>query len=393
MDKVSLYGLEKDGSIKVWSIFTTSNTDGTASVTVQHGKEGGKIQEKTTAIPVGKQNRTAYEQAVNEANGKIKKNVDKGYRYSKAELQNLPTLAMLAGDYRKISHRIDYSLGVDTSFKMDGVRCIAKCTAIGVVTLESRTGQPYFLPHITAELAWYMNEGEEWDGEIYKHGYMLQDITSAVKRTDTQKEIDICQHKVDTAVGDEAIQEAYSALGSAKSIHKLRPQLEFIMFDVISDAPWFTRKEDLKIASMRMRLNQYVRVLEYVTVYSEEEMKEQHRAAVMAGYEGIMLRNKCGYYESGKRSADLQKYKEFMDSEFYIYDVVADKDGLGVFVVMNTFNTNFFTVIMGTHAERLYQLNHKDEFIGKLLTVKYQSLYKGTLIPQFPCGLNIRDYE
>ena len=393
----TLYGLEKDGTIKVWTIAATDWLDGTASITVTHGQENGKMQVKNTVITEGKQKRTVFEQAVSEAQGKLKKQIDKGYRETKEELNDLPLLAMLAGDYHKIGHRVKWEDGVDLSDKLDGVRCLAKCTSIGVVKLESRTGQEYILPHITTELAWYMNAGDVLDGEIYLHGYALQEITSAVKRTDTQEEIDTCKRKLYKVLASGcsvSIGESTGELEAAEIIQELRPKLQFVVFDLPSDKPWHERVEALKdYEKSRFADPVFVKVLPYKRVYSEEAMKELHKDAVARGFEGIMMRNRMGMYESGKRSADLQKYKEFMDAEFYIIDIIPDKDGLGVFVVKNIYADNIFTVIMGSHAERAYQLRNKKEFIAFPLTVKFQTLYKKTLIPQFPVGVCLRNYE
>lgn len=397
MLKKTLYGLEKDGTIKIWEVLTTDCHDGTSVLTVIHGQEGGKMQDKHTVIAEGKQKRTVSEQAISEAQGKIKKQIDKGYRETKEELKELPLLAMLAGDFHKIGHRIDWANGVDLSDKLDGVRCVAKCPSIGVITLESRTGQPYVLPHITRELMWYMNPGDVLDGEIYLHGYALQEITSAVKRTDTQKEIDACRKKLEKVRqnGLENCDELLAEFEEACLIHELRPKLEFIIFDIPSSKAWFERLEELEqFNADRLAGHQdKVFALNYDRVFSEGQMKAAHKKCVAHGFEGVMMRNRYGLYESGKRSADLQKYKEFMDAEFEILDVVADKDGLGVFVVKNIYADNTFTVTLGSHVERAYQLAHKEEFIGKPLTVKFQSLYKGTLIPQFPTGVAVRDYE
>jgi DNA ligase-1 len=389
-----LFGLEKDGKIKVWEISTTET-----SIVVRHGQEDGKMQEKTTVIKEGKQKRSIPEQAVSEAEGKIKKQIDKGYRYTKEELAELPLLAMLAGDYHKIGHRINWQQGVDLSDKLDGVRCLAKCISLDVVTLESRTGQEYILPHITAELATYMRVGEVLDGEIYLHGYALQEITSAVKRTDTWAEVEKCEKRLKKVSGGEgysnAFEEAYCELAEARLIHELRPKLQFIAFDVPSEKKWDERLQELIDfeAERTDHTATFIKFLHYTRSFSETEMKLAHKDSVRRCFEGIMLRNACGMYESGKRSADLQKYKEFLDSEFQILDVLEDKDGNGVFLVQNTFAKNTFTVTLGSHAQRKHYLHYKHLYIGKWLTVKYQTLYKGTMIPQFPCGLVIRDYE
>ena len=48
---------------------------------------------------------------------------------------------------------------------------------------------------------------------------------------------------------------------------------------------------------------------------------------------------------------------------------------------------------MGSMAERAEFLRNKELYIGKMITVRYQARYKGTMLPQFPTGVAIRDYE
>lgn len=386
----TLYGLDKKGGFKIWTIEVKDGLNGDAYLVINHGKEGGKQTEKTDYFGSGKQGRNAFEQAVFEAKARIKKQEDKNYRENKDDLQEIDILAMLAADYRKQGHRIEYPCY--GSVKYDGVRALAK-KRNGVVTIESRTSQAYDLPHLQTILTIHMQDGDIWDGEVYKHGYELQDIVSAVKRTDTQGEIDKAQRKYEKAVGDEKIEEAYAALVEAKSIHELRPQLEFHIFDVVSDKTFKERVEELDTLCGIPVVSPLIQITQYLWIADEEDMKAKHKEAVAQGYEGIMLRNFKGLYESGKRSADLQKYKEFLDSEFLILDIIPDKQGNGIFIVQNDLNEEAFQVVMGDLHSRAKALVEKDSFIDKLLTVKYQTRYKGTLLPQFPTGVAIRDYE
>lgn len=382
----TLYGLDKKGEMKVWTI--TTSTAG--EITISHGKLGGKMIVKNEHITEGKQGRTVGEQADLEARARIKKQEDKNYRENQADLANLDILAMLAADYRKRGKSIEYPCyGSD---KYDGVRALAK-KRNGVVTIESRTSQIYDVPHLHAALSIHMQEGDIWDGEIYLHGEVLQDITSAVGRTDTQAKIDAAQRKYEKAVGDEKIELAYQELQEAKLIHEIRPKLEFHIFDVVSDKTFVERVKDLDTLCGIPVVSPCIQITQYVWVADADDMKIKHDDAVDRGYEGLMLRNFKGVYESGKRSTDLQKYKEFVDAEFEILDVIPDKEDGSRFLVRNNLNDRTFTVTLGSMAQRAEYLENKHLYIGKLITVRYQSRYKKTKLPQFPTGVVIRDYE
>lgn len=400
--QVTLFGKDKGGKYKVWAIETGESIGGKGIITIHHGQEGGKQTRKDEVIYEGKQGRNPFEQADSEAWSRVKTQIDKGYRENKADLEDLPLLAMLAGDYLKIGHRVVYEHGVDLSDKFDGVRLLAKCHAVGEITLESRTGQRYDVPHIVAELELIMQPGDVLDGELYFHGAVLQDITSAVKRTDPQSKIDSLERKLakqdaSATPADDAewllkYAEIEADLKDAVMIAELRPKLEFHVFDIPSEKRWVERLEELEqYAQERFWVGDIVKLTKYTKAYSEEEMKAAHKDAVARGYEGIMIRNCNGYYESGKRSADLQKYKEFLDSEFVIVDVIPDKDEGSRIVVKNDLTEATFAVTLGSIPQRTAQLRDKELLKGKLLTVKYQSRYKGTLLPQFPTGVTIRD--
>lgn len=351
MNKITLFGLNKNSGLKVWSIWTE---DG--NLYIEHGQLNGKLQMKSEVVPgknIGRSNETTpKQQAEFEAKSRMKKQIDKGYRENPDELKDLDLLPMLANDYLKQGHRIKYPCWV--SDKLDGVRCLAIRTEAGVV-LKSRGGKLYDVKHIQDQLNISMQIGEIWDGELYIHGKYLEEIVSAVKKP-----------------------------------NDMTANLWFVVFDVVNDKPFEKRLCDI-VAIHGRTMNHQVDAIVYTQVGSEDEMKCAHKDCVARGYEGIMLRNESGVYESGKRSADLQKYKEFLDSEFKIVDVVSDKDGGAVFVVENTFADNQFNVVGGTHEQRKQWLAEKGSLIGKYITVKYQTLYKDTSLPQFPTFVTFRE--
>lgn len=402
MEQVKLYGLNKNEGFKVWTIEVFDRGLNGASIVVGHGAEGGKITNKVTNIRegknIGRANETnPYQQAVSEAEGKINKQKDKGYRENKADLSAIPMLPMLAHDYRKQGHRIVYPCF--TSVKLDGLRCLAECTESGV-TLKSRGGKFYDVPHILNELEQIMKPGDVFDGELYFHGAVLEEITSAVKRTDPAKEVAKAQKKMEKAVKVSPLdyQAAFKEFEDAIKIENLRASLQFLVFDIAVEDVVFTDRLAM-MEQLQYDLDgdyehlYYVRVLPYDEAKDEADMKEQHDTAVRAKFEGIMLRNSEGVYESGKRSADLQKYKEFLDEEFLIVDYEIDKDGCIVHVCKNNLNDETFAVIYGSHEEKRKKALTPTAFNGKMLTVKFQTRYKDTLLPQFPTGVAIRDYE
>lgn len=385
-----LFGLEKNGDVKVWSITVTSNAhiDGSATIAIFHGKENGKLTMKSEIVTEGKQGRTVYEQAVNQAEGRIKKQLDKAYRETKEELDSTPLLAMLASDYNKVGHRIQFPCY--TSVKYDGCRALA-IKHCGEVRLESRTGQSFSVPCVEEALNKIMHDGDVLDGELYKHNYELQDILSAVKRTDTQKEID----KAFKKMSKNNSVENTDAYDSAVKIAYLRDNLEFHIFDIPMDGDFEARLSAMNELFLNEKENfgHTIEMTQYDVCNSDEQLRQiLHPRAVKDGFEGVMLRNKKGVYESGKRSGDLQKMKTFMDDEFLILDVVADKQGNGVFVLKNNVNNETFQCVMGSLEERNLYLNvYRKSLIDKWLKVKFQTRYKGTLLPQFPVGLMVRD--
>lgn len=409
---VELFGKDKGGKYKVWAIGTTESGD----LTIAHGQEGGKMTVKMEKIKpknVGRANETTPEQQADlEALARIKKQLDKNYRHTKEELENLPVLAMLSKDHTKDGKESNVEDGVFTSDKLDGVRCLAKCKlsealGIKVVTLESRTGQLYNVPHVQEELLGIMEVGDILDGELYFHGPTLQEITSAVKREDAEvkyekalaafaKHDEIADDKRGSDWADKWT-ELEGKLEDAANIANLRSNLQFHVFDIVlMDTPFQERLEILTDYTNSRFLNDvcsYVVAVSYQYVDNMEDLTTQLHDCIKRGYEGIMYRTKKGLYESGKRSAGLWKFKLFVDGEFVILDVEPKKDDGSAFLVQNDLNDETFSVTLGSMAQRAEFLANKQLYIGKLITVQYQSRYKDTLLPQFPTGKAIRDYE
>lgn len=353
-----LYGYDTKGKIKVW--WATVEGD---IITIHHGQDGGKIQTKDTickAKNVGRSNETTPEQqAISEAQSKWNKQIDKGYAENIEDADKLE-LPMLAHDYNKHGHRINYPC--DVSPKLDGVRCLCYIdTDVGTVKFKSRGGKDYPVPeHLKEQLLEIATNSElskyKLDGELYIHGMLLQDIVSCAKKEN----------------------------GNTKD-------LTYCIFDLpTEDLTWELRLQQLE--NDLLHLSTHVSFVSNDKAYTEEEMKILHDEFVQEGYEGCMIRNHDAHYTFGKRNAGIQKYKEFMDEEFEVVGYCGDKNGECVFRCKTTCGGEFDVKMKGTHEQRAYQLSTGSKFIGKMMTVKFQAWTKDKL-PQFPVALSMRDYE
>jgi ATP-dependent DNA ligase len=122
-------------------------------------------------------------------------------------------------------------------------------------------------------------------------------------------------------------------------------------------------------------------------------MKELHDQYVADGYEGVMLRNKNGPYVN-ERSLNLQKYKEFSDTEVTIVGFKSDKGAdKGCIVWVCEHEHKLFSCrSRGTQEERRKLFQHGSSYIGKQLTVRYQGKTENGMFI-LPVGIAIRDYE
>ena len=352
----TLYGKNKADSYKVWSVSVEGNT-----ITISHGKFGGKATTKDEQIAgknIGRANETSPEQqALLEAQSRYKKQLDKGYRPTLDELDNLPILPMLAKDFHQEGHRVIWPCY--GSRKLDGLRCLA-IRHNNHVELRSRGGKDYNVQHIQDELMAIMKDGEMLDGELYIPGKELEEISSAVKRANNP---------------DHVI-------------------LQYWVFDApAADCPFKNRIPTVESIPEKAQLKN-VHIVPHEVVMDEAHMRKLHKQYVSEGYEGIMLNNMCGRYLSGpSRSEDIQKYKEMLDEEFEVVGVEEDRNGNAVLVCFDGTASAHFNVTFGDFGQRKHQLEYPEEYVGKWLTVSYQKRYKDSKLVQFPVGKAIRDCD
>jgi len=336
---MNLYKTDSKGKIRIWY----ANTDNDKLI-VSHGLQGGKIVTEETICTgknIGWSNETLpWQQAEIECDALYKKKMDRdGYTESPNSSPEY-IQPMLARDYTKVGHQVDWSVKAYASHKLDGVRAVW----VQGQGFQSRKGTFYKVPHLEDALA---DTAELLDGELYVHGQPLNRIVAAVKKP-----------------------------------NDLTPQIEFRVFDVVTTGD-FDYRFHLAYSRISVLANDLIKVVPQL-VMKKDQLLRLHHQFVGEGYEGVMIRQN-GPYVQGQRSPHLFKYKEFQEDEFTILDVKPDTQGQGVLQC-----EGFDVRMRGTDAEREYMLHHPIEFIGKKVTVRYFALTEYGK-PQFPVGVTIRD--
>jgi DNA ligase-1 len=169
-------------------------------------------------------------------------------------------------------------------------------------------------------------------------------------------------------------------------------ELEYWVYDYISDQPFKERLEVLNELRTLFSDDSPIKICEHVLVSSYIEAKQLHDQWVEEGFEGLCARNPEREYGINKRSAlYLVKLKMFTDDEFLITGV---KEGLReedmCFTLQTKNGKEFSAKPIGTAEQRRYYLTHPEEYIGKMGTCKF-FYYSKDGIPQLPVFKAVRD--
>lgn len=300
---------------------------------------------------VGRANETTLEEQANlEFESMIKKERDK-------RLSERP-LPMLAMKYQDRAKYIDFP-NAFAQPKLNGMRMLLD-GKIG----WSRGGKdiiPECITHLNFELD---DPTIILDGElILPNNVLLQETMKAAK-------------KYRKGVSDKLIYCVYD------------------MVDTTGTIPFKNRIATLKSLVIAID-NPQIQFVETVPVCNADDVKAVHKRWTEQKYEGTMIRNAAGLYTINQRSNDLQKYKDMVDSEFKIVEVIeggGSMAGCAIFVCETDAGYRFNCTPEGTTAIRKEYFANRDQYPGKFLTIRYQELSNDGA-PLFPVGVSVRDSE
>lgn len=315
---------------------------------------------------IGKANEiNSIDQAMKEALAKVKLKKDNGYFESIKDIHDVaPFEPMLAHIYGENKEKVKYPCFVQP--KLDGMRCnIHEGLAL------SRKRKPInAIPHILATLP--SSPEITFDGELYNHDL----------KNDFNQLISLVKQPKPT------IQD----LANSASV------IQYHVYDV-----FFADTPDMKFSDRHLRLKQYIStngpivIVPVRQVSNETELDAAYAQCLEEGYEGMMIRNNTDYVQ--KRTTNLLKRKEWIDEEFKITGVLegeGNRSGMmGKFVLVDSRGEEFEADGSGLGGHDAYKeiLENKQNYIGKIATVKYQNLTPDRQVPRFAKVVQIRDYE
>jgi DNA ligase-1 len=252
--------------------------------------------------------------------------------------------------------------------KYDGTRTIAICGSEGPCLFSRQRKAYVHLEHIQA-IVRKLPKGLILDGELFTTKAHFQTIVGLAKKK-TLTEEDRVQHNL----------------------------LELHCYDIVDGTKPFTERyailQDL-FKTHAAIIGTTLQLCPTREITKESELKPAHDAYVAAKFEGLMIRNKAGLYAIGDRSNDLLKMKEFEDDEFKIigfYEADGAEKGCVMWRCITPKGVEFGCRPEGTREERQELFKHGSDYVGKMLTVRYQNLTPDG-VPRFPVGVTIRDYE
>ena len=251
--------------------------------------------------------------------------------------------------YKVDKKPVDWSEKVFMQPKLDGVRCIIQLNDENEVIAYSRTGKPWLnVKHILQDLKPFFDQHQDviLDGELYNHDLRddFNKIISLVRKT---KPTDL-----DRSEAAELVQ--------------------FHCYDYANGSDSYSiRMRNLSVSDMYSYCVRYV----HATSVTEDQTYIQHQCNLDEGYEGSILRLDAPYQR--KRSYNLQKFKDFHDTEATIVGYVPGKGKrtgtLGKFLMMDDEGVEFGCPPgKGYNYKMLADiLDNVSDYIGKRATFTY----------------------
>ena len=273
--------------------------------------------------------------------------------------------------YKVDKKPVDWSEKVFMQPKLDGVRCIIQLNDENEVIAYSRTGKPWLnVKHILQDLKPFFDQHPDviLDGELYNHDLRddFNKIISLVRKT---KPTDLDRSE------------------AAKLV-------QFHCYDYANtQEDYSTRMNNLVCSDFYSYCVKYVPTK---MVYCYKDAKKLHKTNLNDGFEGSILRLDEPYQR--KRSYNLQKFKDFHDTEATIVGYVDGKGKrtgtLGKFLMQDDDGVEFGCPPGKGYNYKMLadMLTNIHNYIGKRATFTYFERTKAGSY-RHPLFKTLRNYE
>lgn len=288
----------------------------------------GQVQGKTTLSPAivvdrTKQKRNWKEQYTLQFNSEVKKFLDKGYKevekhpneYTEEELRDLyGSVAtnqygiikpMLAKQSEKVTNTKIFDKVWIGSRKINGTRCLMYWDGKEIQT-ASRGGEHYnaATSHLREDPVlreiFQSNPTLILDGELYKHGKSLQQISGAARMEKNAYDCDWLEYWIYDCIHlDELETKASDRIAWLNSL------AETYNFGFNPNKEW--EEGELQ-----------VQFVPQVEVTGWDNMKKLHDEYVSEGFEGLVIRDPAKPYKPNGRTNDMIKIKQYIDETFKV---------------------------------------------------------------------------
>jgi DNA ligase-1 len=401
---------EKQVSIKptYYAVGSKISPNITAQVWAETGIEGSKITQNAPTyyfepLNLGKANeRNVFQTALVYARSQWLKRKEKGGAETKLAEGKTPRntnvmfFPMLAKAFKDGKKHLKFPLYIQP--KLDGVRCLVflskKNGGVKSVVAYTRSKKVFpsveyikktLYPYLNALYDDTNNQSIYLDGELYRHGKKLQDISG-----DSRNEAADVDSS-NTSRNEYHVYDCFYPKELETTFEERYKQLS-AFYEALEEADSSVIKE-----------------VPTVLVNSMKEAQKKYVHFTKMGYEGAILRNTAGPYLANAqktgpflRSNDLVKLKQKFTDEYEIIGYTEGskgKDKGAMIWVCKTPSGEEFNVTPKdmTYAER-YELfedaekSFDEKYLGALLTVEYEDLSR-LGVPLRAKALVIRDYE
>lgn len=388
------------GEIRCFELWYEQLDDEVYVIHRQSCQLGGKItNQPDIIIDCGKVNRSAEAQCILQFNHLVKEKHDKGYKpldksfneYTTSELNQIIgehitnsegiLKPMLAKSETQIKNRKIFDRKWYASRKINGIRTLVyyKDEEIHTASRGGSMNYDFVLSHILThpKLIKYFEKNPNviLDSEAFKFGWTLNRISG------------ICRTQKTAYDGDPLELYVYDIADVEKPFEKrleiINNFAEELQLGFNPEKEWSS--DDLKI-----------QIVPQILISGENNIKNLHDQWVSEGWEGLVLRDPNVVYKPGARGNHMNKWKSYFDAE---YKIVGLSEGLReedmCFIMETSEGQQFNCKPIGDREQKQWYRTHLNELIGKMATVKYfeMSGKEGSVIPQQPVMISIRDYE